>query len=149
MELFGVLFAIPAAFIAVTIYVHLVRRVLAHPFISRVTFWLSAAVLAGLLAEWGALLTVGALRSRAIVGSAFYPLHTVLFLLSLPALANLLLIKRDDTISQPWFRVALLCSALALPVVLTQYVVAEALYGVDGTGGPYGQVPTIPMPTSW
>jgi hypothetical protein len=149
MELFGIVFAIPAAFIAAAIYVRLVRGVLAYPFINRVVLWLSEAVLAGLLVEWGALLAVGALRSRAIIGPAFYPLHLVLFFLSVPALANLLVIRMGDTVLGSWLAVALLCSALALPVVLTQYGVAEALYGVDGTGGPYGQAPTIPMPAWW
>jgi hypothetical protein len=86
---------------------------------------------------------------RATIGPAFFPIHSVLFFLAVPALANLLMIKKAGTILGSWPIVALLCSALSLPVVLTQYGVAEALYGVDGAGGPYGQAPTIPMPSWW
>jgi hypothetical protein len=149
MELFGIVFAVPAAFVAAAIYARLVRGVLAHWLIRRMALWLSIAVLGGLLLEWGALLALGVLRSRAIIGSAFYPLHLILFFLSVPAFANLLVIKRGDTAFGSWLTVALLCSILALPVVLTQYAVAETLYGVDGTGGPYGKAPTIPMPAWW
>jgi hypothetical protein len=149
MELFGILFAIPVAFVAAAVYASLMRFVLRYRLINRIALWISIAVLGGLLLEWGALLAVGAVRSRAIVGPAFYPAHLVLFFLAVPALANVLIIKKRGTILGAWFMVALLCSVLALPIVLTQYGVAEALYGVDGTGGPYGQAPTIPMPAWW
>ena len=149
MELFGIVFAIPVAFIAAAIYASLMRFVLPYRLIKRIALWLSTAVIGGLLLEWWALLAIGAVRSRAIIGPAFYTLHLVLFFLAVPALANLLIIKKGDTILGSWFTVALLCSVLALPVVLTQYGVTEALYGVDDTGGPYGQAPTIPMPAWW
>lgn len=148
MELFGIVLAVPAAFIAAAIYALLMRVVLPHRLITRPALWLSIAVLSGLVIEWAALLAVGPLRSRAIMGPAFYLLHLVLFFLAVPALANLLIIKGGNRVGS-WFTVALLSSALALPLVLTQYVVAEALYGVDGTGGPYGEAPTIPMPAWW
>jgi hypothetical protein len=106
-------------------------------------------VLGGLLVEWGALLTLGAVRSRAAIGPAFYPLHLALFVLAVPALANVLTIKRSGRVLGSWFVVGLVCSAVALPVVVTQYYVAETLYGVDGNGGPYGKAPTIPMPSWW
>ena len=150
MELFGIVLAVPAAFITAAIYALLMRVVLPHRLITRPVLWLSIAVLGGLLIEWAALLAVGPLRSRAIMGPAFYPLHLVLFFLAVPALANLFIIKGGGANKRgSWFTVALLSSLLALPLVLTQYVVAEALYGVDGTGGPYGEAPTIPMPAWW
>ncbi|HZY30438.1 MAG TPA: hypothetical protein VFF86_02235 [Candidatus Methylomirabilis sp.] len=149
MELFGILFAIPAAFIAAAIYARLIRVVLRYRLITRISLWLSGVVLVGLLVEWGALVTVGAVRSRAIIGPTFYPIHLVLLLFALPALANILIVTKGDTMLGSWFMVAFLCSVLAVPVVLTQYGVAEALYGIDGAGGPYGQAPTIPMPGWW
>ena len=78
------------------------------------------------------------MRSRALVGPLFYPVHLVLFLLSVPALANLLILTRRSQESQLWVETAILCTLLALPLVVTQYAVSEALYGVDGKGGPYG-----------
>jgi hypothetical protein len=149
VELFGIVLAIPAAFVAAAIYTSVMRFVLPYRPINRIAFWLSIAVLSGLLFEWGGLVAMVAVHSRAIVGPAFYPAHLLLCLLALPALANLLIIKKSGTVLGACFTVAFLCSLLALPVVLTQYEVAEALYGLDGTGGPYGQTPTIPMPAWW
>src|SRR5215208_2710428 len=130
MELFGIIGALPAAFIAAAIYSVLVRAVLPFRRVTRAALWLSMAVLGGLLVEWGVLLTAGAVRARAVIGPPFYPVHLALFFLAVPALANVLTIKRSGTVLGSWFVVGLLCSALALPVVLTQYVVAEALYGI-------------------
>jgi hypothetical protein len=149
VKLFGIIFAVPAVFIAAAIYAGLIPFVFRYRLVTRIALWFSIAVLCGLLIEWAALLAVGAVRSRAVIGPAFYPVHLVLFFLTVPALANLLIIKKSGTILGTWFTVALLCSVLARAVVLTQYGVAEALYGVDGDGGPYGQVPTIPMPAWW
>lgn len=36
-----------------------------------------------------------------------------------------------------WLMAGVLCAALDLPLVLTQYAVSEALYGIDDSGGPY------------
>jgi hypothetical protein len=60
MELFGIVFAIPPAFIAAAIYASLMRFVLPYRLIKRIALWLSTAVLGGLLLEWGALLAIGA-----------------------------------------------------------------------------------------
>jgi hypothetical protein len=72
-----------------------------------------------------------------MLGPAFYPLHLVLFFLAVPALATILVIAKNGTILASWAVVGLLGAMLALPVVLTQYCVSEALYGIDGEGGPY------------
>jgi hypothetical protein len=123
VELFGIIFAIPAVFIAAAIYAGLIPFVFRYRLVTR--------------------------KRCGFRLRYFYPVHLVLFSLTVPALANLLIIKKSGTILGTWFTVALLCSVLALAVVLTQYGVAEALYGVDGDGGPYGQAPTIPMPAWW
>jgi hypothetical protein len=60
------------------------------------------------------------------------------FFLSVPAAATVLVVKKDGTSLGSPFVAGLVCAVLALPVVLTQYAVTEALYGIDGTGGPYG-----------
>jgi len=53
-------------------------------------------------------------------------------------LANILVVKLDAEQPRFWFVVGFLCAILAVPVTLTQYVVSEALYGIDGRGGPVG-----------
>src|SRR2546427_2578816 len=120
MELVAIFFAVPVAFVAACTYACLIRFVLRYRIVRRIALWVSAAVLVGLLLEWVALVTMGALRSRAIIGAAFYPIHLVIFFLAIPALANLLVIKSAaGGRFGSSFVVALLCSALALPVVLT------------------------------
>ena|SRR5437867_11230248 len=78
MELVGIVLFIPLAFVAGGIYACVIHFVLRYRIVSRVALWASTAVLVGLLLEWVALITVGAVRSRAIIGPAFYPLHLCL-----------------------------------------------------------------------
>jgi len=89
--------------------------------------------------EWGLLLAVGAVRARSILGPGFSCCHQRVFFLAVPALASILTVRRKDTLLGTWFVAGLLCSFLPLPVVLTQYGVSEALYGMDGRGGPYAE----------
>jgi hypothetical protein len=151
MELLGIVLALPVAFVASAIYAYVLRFAVKFAFVRQTAPWGSTVVLFGLLLEWVALATMGAVQIRARIGPAFELIHLLIFFLAVPALATLLVIKKGMGESGlGWlFVVALLCSALALPVVLTQYGVTEALYGIDGTGGPYGLGPTIPMPSWW
>src|SRR2546427_9981084 len=112
MELFGIVCAVPTAFVAAGIYAYLIRFVLRYRLVSRIALWISTAVLVGLLLEWGALVTVGAVRSRAIIGPAFYPVHLVIFFLAIPALANLLVIQKGEAALGSGVLVAVLWSAL-------------------------------------
>ena len=138
MELFGLMCSVPAAFAASAIYFFVLRWLLRRlPWIKTVLVPGSTLVLVGLAVEWILLGTIGTLRSRAAIGPLFFPLHTVLFFLSVPALANLLIVKRDPRERELWAEVAILCSVLAFPVVLIQYSVSETLYGINGTEGPY------------
>jgi hypothetical protein len=138
VELFGILCSVPAAFVASAIYFFVVRWLLRGlPKLRAVLIPGSTLVLVALAIEWILLGTIGVVRSRAIIGPSFYPLHLALFVLSVPALANLLIVRKASRDSA-WAEVAIFCTMLALPVVLIQYAVAEALYGIDGAGGPYG-----------
>jgi hypothetical protein len=139
MELFGIACSIPTAFVAVVVYSFALRWVVRRqPWVARVFVPASLLVLAGLAVEWLLLATIGAVRSRGIVGPVFYPAHLAVFFLSVPAAATVLVVKKDGTRLGSPFVVGLVCAVLALPVVLTQYGVTEALYGIDSTGGPYG-----------
>lgn len=146
MEMFGIMGAVPATFIATAIYLRLIRFVLRYQLVCRILFWSSSAILIGLFIEWCLLLTIGPLRGRAIIGPTFYPIHSAFFFLAIPAFANVLMIKKSGTRLGSWFMIAFLCSMFAVPVVLTQYGVSEALYGINGIGGPFGDAPTIPIP---
>jgi hypothetical protein len=81
----------------------------------------------------------GAVRSREIFGPGFYLVHRICFFLVVPALANFLLLRKDAWTR--WQIIPFLCAPLAFWVVLLEYYVYESLYGVDGTGGPFGMPP--------
>ena len=138
MELFGIVLSIPVAFVMSMAYC----AVLAHAirWVEGLRRWLyavSLVVLAGFLCEVVLLATLGAIGSRAVVGPAFYLAHVVFFLLGTPALANVLLLRKRGPVVRRWYLAGVLCTAFAFCLVLLQYGVSEALYGVDGTNGPY------------
>jgi hypothetical protein len=54
-------------------------------------------------------------------------------------MANLLVL-RDGRLSK-WYVAPFVCAALGFCVVIVEYIVYEALFGVDGTGGPFGVAP--------
>jgi hypothetical protein len=81
--------------------------------------------------------TLGAVRSRGIVGPAFYVVHLVFFFLCTPALANVLVLRPARGSLSTWYIAGALCTVLAFILVLLQYDVSESLYGIDGDDGPY------------
>ena len=138
MELFGILLSIPATFVASAIYSIILKWFLSRCFwIFKVFFWPSLIILALLFLEFMGVVSVGPLTLRAIIGPAFYPIHFLLFLFSIPCLANLIQIQKAAPFVSRWYIAALACSVFGLCVVLLQYGVSEALYGINGTDGPY------------
>jgi hypothetical protein len=96
MELFGVVCSIPAAFVATVVYSFGLRWVVRkQPWLARVLIPASLLVLASLAVEWVLLASVGAVRSRGIVGPAFYPAHLAVFFLSVPAAATVLVVRGE------------------------------------------------------
>ena len=95
-------------------------------------------VLVGLVAGWGFHIEFGSVQLRGTIGPIFYPIHLVLFVLSVPSVATILVATSDRWSVGRCFLAGVLCSILAFPVVFTQYAVSEALYGVEGRSGPYG-----------
>jgi hypothetical protein len=136
MEMFGILASLPAAFIASGLYcLFLDRFVRKFDWVSKWFRIASYFVLAAFAVEVALLLTLGAVRSRGLLGPAFSIAHLYVFLLGTPALANLLVLRKRF---QAQFGISiLLCTVLAFCLVLMQYGVSESLYGIDGEGGPY------------
>jgi hypothetical protein len=138
VEIFGILFSIPASFVASLVYCLLLAKfVVRLETVSRLMWHVSAAVLIAFSAEVLLLVTLGAVRARGLIGPAFYAGHIVLFLLGTPALANVLLLRRSPKRGVPWYAAVPFCVAFAFVLVLLQYSVAEALYGIDGDNGPF------------
>ena len=139
MEILGIFYSIPVAFVASSIYCFfLAKVVLRHERVCRVLRRLSYVVLSLFAVELIFLATLGAVRSRGMLGPGFYVAHLLFFFLGVPALGNLLVLRRKG--GQPWYVAALFCTVLAFVLVFVQLGVSEALYGIDDEGGPYSQM---------
>ena len=140
MELIGIALSVPVAFIASLIYCIFITNVV-HRFdrVRRTLWWLSAALLVLFAVEVLLLVAIGAVRARTLLGPGFYAAHLAVCFLGVPALANALLLKPRSSVR--WSMVVPLCTAFALVLVLMQYGVSEALYGVDGMDGPFSRQP--------
>jgi hypothetical protein len=138
MEIFGIVLSIPVAFIASTLYCLFVAKVVSK---SRgASRWLSFGsylVLFLFLIEVALLATLGAVRSRTLIGAGFYVGHLVIFFLGVPALANLLVLRIRRRFLSEWYVAAVLCTVFAFSLVMLQYGVSEELYGIDGVDGPF------------
>jgi hypothetical protein len=76
-----------------------------------------------------------------MVGPLFYGLHRLCFFLGVPALANILLTRGGKSVARKWYYIPLACAFLGFALVILEYNVTEALYGVEGYGGPFGTAP--------
>jgi hypothetical protein len=143
MELFGIVLSVPAAFVASLVYCFLLANVVIRIEPLRRAMWgVSVFVLLAFALEVALLISVGAVRSRAIIGPTFYAAHVALFFLGTPALANLLVLWRPRGILR-WYWAVPLCTLFAVGLVLLQYGVSEALYGIDGTEGPFSRLYSV------
>jgi hypothetical protein len=97
-------------------------------------------VLAGIFIEWALLLLRGAVETRVLVGPVFYPAHLIVFVLGTPALINVLVLPSPYSRRARWFRTVPVATVLAFILVVQQYSVFEALYGIDGEGGRFSRV---------
>jgi hypothetical protein len=139
MELFALVLSVPTAFVASAIYCLFATKLVAVWPIFRSTFVAISAVVLGVLGlELVLLITAGAVRGREVVGPSFYPIHAALFVLGVPALTNILVLRPRPGMVGRWYVAASVCAVFALPLVLMQYEVTASLYGPDGTGGPFG-----------
>lgn len=140
MELFGIVLSIPGSFVLSMIYCFALKKVISRSDRVNLAFRIGSYIVLALFAlELVFLITWGAVRSRGIFGPGFYGLHLLCFFLSTPALANLLVLRRRGGSIAKWYLAPILCTALAFTLVLLQYGVSEALYGINGDDGPYSK----------
>lgn len=138
MENYGIALSIPFCYLAAAVYCALLPRIVsAWPRLRMPLLLPSLVVLGSLIGEMVLLATLGAVRSRGLLGPGFTMAHTALILLSVPALANILVLQRRIWWLREWYLAAVFCALLGLTVVVMQYAVNEALFGMDGTGGAY------------
>jgi len=138
MEVFGIILSVPVAFVASLVYCFLLTRVVVGAETLRRVMWLvSVGVLIAFGVEVILLLGLGAVRARGLLGPGFYVGHVILFFLGTPALANVLILRKRPKRLVRWYFAVPLCTVFAFILVLLQYGVSEALYGVDGDNGPF------------
>lgn len=140
MELLGIALSFPVALVASALYCLFLGRVVSKSEKSARWLRLGSYLILGLLGvEVVLLVTLGAVRSRALLGPSFYVAHLIFFFAASPALANLLVLRNKGGSFTKWYVAAVLCAVLAFFLVLLQYSVSESLYGIDGNNGPYSE----------
>jgi MFS family permease len=123
--------------VAAPIFCFLVARYSRQfPKLSAIVWWGSVGLLAVFSLDVVWVYIASAVTVRAAVGPTYFPVHTVVTLFAAPAFASLLLAGHWKA-SRWWPAVAVLAWCLGIFAIFYQYNVAEALYGVDGSGGPY------------
>jgi hypothetical protein len=138
VELFGIILSVPVAFMTSMVYCALLAKVVRRlDRVRRFLLRVSLIVLGSFVVELVLLSKLGTVRSRAVVGPGFYVAHTVFFFLGTPALANALILGRRCSLVAWWYVAGAVRTIFAIFLILLQYSVSEALYGVDGAGGPY------------
>ena len=135
--MFGILFSIPVSFVASMVYCgFLANTIRASDVFRRIFYVAGVIILVGFLSEVILLIIFGVLRSREVVGPAFWIAHRIFFFIGTPALANVLLLRKRPLIDK-WYLAAILCTVFAFYLVMMEFEVSEILFGIDGMGGPY------------
>jgi hypothetical protein len=138
MEVLAIALSVPLAIVASVVYCFVLGKVIAR--FETPSRWLRRAsfIIVGLITlEFVLVLTVGAVKSRQLIGPGYYIVHLVGFFLGMPALANILLLSQRTPGVKRLLVAAGICAVFGVSLVFLQYHVSEALYGVDGIGGPY------------
>jgi hypothetical protein len=137
MESVGIALYALGGLVAAPVFCFLVARYSRmFPKLSAIVWCGSVALLAVFSFDVVSVYFVSAVRVRAVVGPVFFPVHAVATLFAAPAFAVLFLASRRN-MSRWWPALAVIAWCLGIFAIFYQYSVAEALYGVDGSGGPY------------
>jgi len=140
MELFAIMLSFPMSFLCSTVYAVIINRITTRwSIFSTPLLWISFLILILLLFEVIAVILIGALDLREAIGRPYFPIHLFLFFLALPSAVNIMKLQRIAPLFTKWYVIGSVSAFLGLGIVLLQYAVSEALYGIDGMGGPYGQ----------
>lgn len=132
MELFGIMFSVPAAFVTSAAYAILVRRFVVDRMpLNKSVFWISTVIVGIWAVEFAAVVLLLVIGQDDDIRLIPYPLHSTLFFLVVPALANIFQFQKLVPFVNKWYFTALLCTPVALMAVLLQYTVSEAIFGID------------------
>ena len=138
MEMYAILFSCPAAFVATLVYAVLLRCAASlWPGIRPWFRGASLVVLGGLGIEVLLWSQIGAVSSRRLLGPSFELGHLVFFFFSIPAIANLMVLQRRVPFLANPFVASAACAIFAPFLATFHYDVMEALFGINGTDGPF------------
>lgn len=88
-----------------------------------VSWFVVAAFVLEVILVW----RLGVIGTETLIGRCYAVLHSLLFLLAVPALANVLLLSGPRFTRKLWFLAAMICFAFAIFLVFWQYDVADIL----------------------
>jgi hypothetical protein len=137
MEAFAIVLYRAAGIIAAPVFcLVLAKGGRQFPQSTSIGFWLAAVFVSSFCIEITLAATIGILETRALIGPAYFLMHVLLTFSAAPALACLLLLGRHR-IMGGWAAAAIVSWLVGAGAIFYQYNVAETLYGMDGSGGPY------------
>ena len=140
MELFAVTVWILGGMVAAPMFCFVLATFIRpRTALARILFYPAVCGLCLFVLEVLAVGLLGAARSRELIGPMFFPLHSLVTLMSAAFLASSLLLGPRN-VAQRWLAVAVVSWILGVFSILYHYGVAEALYGIDGVGGPYSEL---------
>ena len=152
METCGMLLAFPVTATASTVYSALAIYVLSRWRPLRLVLTAgSVCVLILCAAEAVILWKSGVLGAREKLGPSFETLHAIVFFLTPPAVANLIVFLPKPP-SRDLLIVAVATFVVAIALVFWNITVQQTLYGPDGVGGPYSTIfvaPSRAMLAGW
>ncbi|HEX8170721.1 MAG TPA: hypothetical protein VF824_09300 [Thermoanaerobaculia bacterium] len=139
MDTCGLLLSFPvAAFFSAAYSLLLIYRLRRSRRRARLLMIGSAIVLALATTECCLLAAKGIVRAYGEMPRSFYVLHTAVFFLTAPAIANVVVL-RISPYRPNWFVVAFITFSVAVGLILWNIHIAETLFGPDGIGGAYGR----------
>lgn len=140
MEFFGIFVAVPSSFLASAVYrFALLFGQARWPGIKPTFLWASYAILTLIVVDWTLLAAWGAVGTRTALGPIYEKMSLMTFFFGPPALINVLVLPDPDRNRAHWFLAVPLATALAFFLLIEAVGVSEALYGIDGSGGPFSE----------
>ena len=144
MEFFGIFFgsciAVTASFIAGAFYrLTLLIGQARWPGIKPTFLWASYAILTLIVVDWTLLAAWGAVGTRTALGPIYEKMSLMTFFFGPPALINVLVLPDPDRNRARWFLAVPLATVLAFFLLIKAVGISEALYGIDGSGGPFSE----------
>jgi hypothetical protein len=138
MESLGMLLAFPVTAAASAVYAGLAVNVFSRSRALRLMLLAISVVVVLLTFAEAALIwrAGGPISARGWIGLRFETLHNIVFLLTPPAVANLLVFIPRPPL-RDWKLVALATWFICISFVFWNYDMSEKLYGPDGIGGPF------------